>query len=97
MVGVLLFHHIVFIKKDLHNEGFKKIFWDFNQCIHSIENPDIAGNLTTLLEFVQASRDCNWSVLGGCCLSPWDAVLWDLQSAFTFISWGGLLYNIQTG
>lgn len=97
MVGVLLFHHIVFIKKDLHSEGFKKIFWDFNQWIHSIENPNIAGNLTTLLEFVQASWDCNRRVLGGCCLSPWDAVLWDLQSAFTFISWGGLLYNIQTG
>lgn len=31
MVGVLLFHHIVFIKKDLYSEGFKKIFWDFNQ------------------------------------------------------------------
>lgn len=31
MVGVLLFHHVVFIKKDLHSEGFKKIVWDFNQ------------------------------------------------------------------
>lgn len=31
MVGVLLFHHIMFIKKDLHSEGFLKIFWDLNQ------------------------------------------------------------------
>lgn len=47
MVGVLLSHHLMFIKKDPRSEGFKKIFWD--------ENPDIAGNLTTLLQFVQAS------------------------------------------
>lgn len=35
-------------------EVLEKTFWNFNRSMCSIENPDIAGALTTLLQRVQA-------------------------------------------